>query len=1049
MKTSNIITIFFILILSMAIVQAGPSVPTGDLWGMNRLQIVNFTNMTLHNSTIDFNGVQITSWTDVFNGSKYYLKTEIDAQQNAQNATISSINTSLDTRITTVNNSLTAVNASVWAELGLKLYTSIFTTENTSIWNALGQRYLKTEVYNKTEIDAQQIAQNNTISALDTRESTDNTTQAAAIAGLISSNTSTNARIDSVNTTAVNAYNLALIANGSGSSGYALAVIANQTATTANNTANTVNTRELADNTTQAIQISNLNDSIYLPGFYYCYQEATNTTNQTGIDGNCNLNYSGNYLIGGSGGTPASGTFESNYIKPPNAVSALWTVKHGTLGAYNISLPLSCWNYNATSIKVRLVSKEDTAIVFSQSYPECYNGSWIPVGTETNTSNGCGGTDIPESYKLWDGNWSTEDIAQRNTGGWRYDWCGTLPAMVFEEAMNWYIVPNSLNNSLRLLDLREAADNSTQAALINTKLNITDQRYNDTAYVDSKLTSYFYNATTVNVITGTPQGDISMLQTYNNIPYNVSEVNSDLEFIVNFTNVTTFNQLVIRYAATAGDTHSINVYLWDYNASAWEGYTLLGGDDGSYIVNSVGVFDYTDHVQNGTVRVRLYTSNVGASTDKWQFDWIAISRGPATPSVTETDPLSLHRDGSTPLTGNWNAGNYNITVDNINANTSWTNLKDYPAACSAGYAITQVGDSNTCSAFLTSTSSLDSANIINTPISCTNAGVNIFTTQFNGSTQECTALNVTAIDTTQLNGFSSLNSTATQALSIATTANTTASTAIQGVSRTGLIFEMAIGMQSIINATAVYDSSSYQAKINSFSGSTYSSIGGPYGNGYENFIGNNTYSQATDAPQYNLTGQFTIVAIIKPYTNVSGAFIVSHISGSGGLGYSLEQSAGYTMRVRIGNGTGNTPSSTGNALLNQWNFIAVSYTNISGSGYYVFDVNGVLNSGTTASFINTTSSPLRIGAHSGQTPGNAFAAHFNGTIAYIAIYNQSLSNTTMEYMRTSMYYGTAPLLNSSTETSCIYLPYGGSICGASNCLQLKSPTGINVTNICG
>ena len=53
---------------------------------------------------------------------------------------------------------------------------------------------------------------------------------------------------------------------------------------------------------------------------------------------------------------------------------------------------------------------------------------------------------------------------------------------------------------------------------------ITWETSNTITFNSSKLATQFFNASTIDVITGTPQGAIIDLRSYNNIPYNVSEV---------------------------------------------------------------------------------------------------------------------------------------------------------------------------------------------------------------------------------------------------------------------------------------------------------------------------------------------------------------------------------------------------------------------------------------------------------------------------------------------------------------------------------------------
>jgi hypothetical protein len=78
------------------------------------------------------------------------------------------------------------------------------------------------------------------------------------------------------------------------------------------------------------------------------------------------------------------------------------------------------------------------------------------------------------------------------------------------------------------------------------------------------------------------------------------------------------------------------------------------------------VFDPSDHASAiNAPRIRFETTNIGGSTDKWNFDLVQIAQGQGTPSSVETDPFSIHKDGTTPLTANWNAGAFNITAQDV------------------------------------------------------------------------------------------------------------------------------------------------------------------------------------------------------------------------------------------------------------------------------------------------------------------------------------------------------------------------------------------------
>ena len=119
-----------------------------------------------------------------------------------------------------------------------------------------------------------------------------------------------------------------------------------------------------------------------------CYQESANTTDQSGTDGSCSLDYSGNYNTAGTwipnhvsvlyDGSWATTTHRSgigssfvwiNYTKPINAVSANLRVSH-PIG--NVSLPVSCFNMNP--VQISMESSNDGGLTWSNY--SCWNGSW-------------------------------------------------------------------------------------------------------------------------------------------------------------------------------------------------------------------------------------------------------------------------------------------------------------------------------------------------------------------------------------------------------------------------------------------------------------------------------------------------------------------------------------------------------------------------------------------------------------------------------------------------------------------------------------------------
>lgn len=179
---------------------------------------------------------------------------------------------------------------------------------------------------------------------------------------------------------------------------------------------------------------------------------------------------------------------------------------------------------------------------------------------------------------------------------------------------------------------------------------------------ESKLSTQFFNVSTIQIITGTPQGSLGDIQTYNNVPYNVSEVDSDLEMIVNFTNIVDFNQLIIRYRSEQEDEpHTMQVQIWDYVDSDWGDYGELPAST-TYHILEFGIYDSDEHIQNGVVQVRFYQlEGPPNKVHLHNFDWVTIAKGLGTPAGEEVDPHSVYTDGSKELTGNWDMGAYNLT----------------------------------------------------------------------------------------------------------------------------------------------------------------------------------------------------------------------------------------------------------------------------------------------------------------------------------------------------------------------------------------------------
>ncbi len=192
----------------------------------------------------------------------------------------------------------------------------------------------------------------------------------------------------------------------------------------------------------------------------------------------------------------------------------------------------------------------------------------------------------------------------------------------------------------------------------------------------SKLSTIFYNATTIEVRVGTGAGAITDIQSYNNVPYNVTEDASDFELRVNFSVGVggSFNQLIIRYRSAEEDlNHVPSVQIYEPDEDEWENYGSLPAE-GIYHIVEFGVFDADEHVDDlGIVQVRIVQDEgVPPKTHEHNFDWVTIAKGFGTPSGEEVDPFSIHSSGDVPWMGDENGDGFNssgwdwITANNGN-----------------------------------------------------------------------------------------------------------------------------------------------------------------------------------------------------------------------------------------------------------------------------------------------------------------------------------------------------------------------------------------------
>lgn len=216
------------------------------------------------------------------------------------------------------------------------------------------------------------------------------------------------------------------------------------------------------------------------------------------------------------------------------------------------------------------------------------------------------------------------------------------------------ILGSLINNDLGWITTSEEID--------SLSLHLTQDNWNNDSngwiywnnpmivFNESKLSTIYYNATQSEIIAGTIDGG-SLSDTqhpngdYDGITFNFTEVSSSpaLDLRINFTDVTNFNNGIMRYKTSVLKGNYPIIQLWNYDDGLWEDYPVLGESE-SFATITQPVYDDSEHLGNGVVQMRLYKSTNGNTNNHYYVDWIAVSNGYGTPSGQEVDPFSWHRN---------------------------------------------------------------------------------------------------------------------------------------------------------------------------------------------------------------------------------------------------------------------------------------------------------------------------------------------------------------------------------------------------------------------
>ena len=275
---------------------------------------------------------------------------------------------------------------------------------------------------------------------------------------------------------------------------------------------------------------------------------------------------------------------------------------------------------------------------------------------------------------------------------------------------------------------------------------------------ESKLETIYYNATQSSLVTGIIDGG-ALTDTqhqdgrYDGKTFNFSEeVGSPaLDLRINFTGVDSFNQGVIRYkTSNLFGTYPI-IQMWNYDLLDWEDYPSIS-ESLTFATITQPVFDAVDHVSVGVVQMRIYKASNGNTNNHYYVDWLAVSKGYGTPSGEEIDPHSIHRDGSSTLTGDWDVGAFNITNVNYLQTTTLNMTLTYIGKLIMGGVIT----SQNITPITTNLYSLGNSS---------NWFQNLFVRVIKSTNISATNLNATNIQSTNIN-TSNLNATDIQSSDI-------------------------------------------------------------------------------------------------------------------------------------------------------------------------------------------------------------------------------------------------------------------------------------------
>lgn len=399
----------------------------------------------------------------------------------------------------------------------------------------------------------------------------------------------------------------------------------NDSSTTKNLTFTRAETKTIYLKIPKNAQISSAHMNISGLGYSECYQESANTTNQTNIDGNCYLNYSGAYTFNDytfsyrtndgewntyGYATPTNiGNITINYTKPnTNTPGATWKFKRGTGIITDTTIPTDCLNYSDNkTVQLRISTNSGASPIYTDLL--CYNGTWKQLQHYT-----------------------------------------TYSVYVYEESMNWSSLSYPLNPFLTIFGDNKWNYSGNFNVTNNKTTNLNDSIMDILGVCSAD--SYGYCTIPLYFTSGTA-GIIQISSIQINYSYNPNPIYLNKDIISSFLNHSNgFADIPLKFESSLNGTLQISDLRYDYG----------GGND----TISVLTFNFTGGIanrsQNDTLNLIYYYSDFYKNLPyTWTEDIFFLPKTNSSKNVTaygQTSTIPVYNITTT----NYGGKNMNLSI---------------------------------------------------------------------------------------------------------------------------------------------------------------------------------------------------------------------------------------------------------------------------------------------------------------------------------------------------------------------------------------------------